>query len=416
MEFSGRLSALRHPQFLKYWLGSFTSVGATQLQVMALGWLVYELSNSSLALGYLGAAYSLPAILLMLFGGALADRFDKRFVMMITSLATTILLGVLAYLDYAEIVEVWHVIVIAALISIVFGFDWPVRNAIFPALIHRDDMMSAVALTTIIWQATRMVMPAIGGVLIAISDTWLLFALCSLGFFFMYFVMLSLNVKTEARVVTQSTLSQIADGVRFIVNDRTFLILLSLSYTIFFFAGSYQQLMPAFSDLLGVGEQGYGYLLSITGVGAVTGTFISGSLQNSHRLGAAMLGSAGIFCAFVYVFALVTYLGFSGAYTFALATVFSASVFVSIFMITSTTVLQLEVPDELRGRVMGVHAITYNMMPLGGLFAGFIASLTSPPVAIAAGTTIFLAFLLWVIATQGTIRRIDGAALAEKVA
>ncbi len=383
---------------------------------MALGWLVYELSNSSLALGYLGAAYSIPAIMLTIFGGALADRLDKRFVLMVTSLITAGLLGLLAWLDYTEIVEVWHVIAIAAFISLVFGFDWPVRNAIFPALIDRDDMMSAVALTTIIWQATRMVMPAIGGVLMAISDTWLLFALCSLGFFFMYFVMLSIHVESEVRIVRESTLTQIADGLRFIVHDRVFLVLLILSYSLFFFAGSYQQLMPAFTELLGVGEQGYGYLLSITGVGAVLGTVISSSLQNSHRLGAAMLTAAAVFCLFVYLFALVSYAGIASAYTIALGAVFGASIFSSIFLVTSTTILQLEVPDELRGRVMGVHAITYNMMPLGGLLAGYLASLTNPSVAVTIGTSVFLALVLWVFLSEKDIRRIDGATLAEKVA
>ena len=140
---SNQFSALRHPQFLKYWLGSFTSVGATQLQVMGLGWLVYELSASSLVLGYLGAAAGFPAMLTSLFGGVLADRFDKRWLLIITSLLTAALLGLLAWLDYTELVQVWHVIAIAAAISVVTGFDWPSRQAIFPALIERDDMMSA---------------------------------------------------------------------------------------------------------------------------------------------------------------------------------------------------------------------------------------------------------------------------------
>ena len=105
-----QFTALRHRQFLKFWLGSFTSVGATQLQVMGLGWLVYELSNSSLALGYLGAAAGLPAIVTTLFGGALADQIDKRRLLIVTSALTATLLALLAYLDWAGVVQVWHVI------------------------------------------------------------------------------------------------------------------------------------------------------------------------------------------------------------------------------------------------------------------------------------------------------------------
>ena len=138
---------------------------------MGLGWLIYELSGSSLALGYLGAAAGFPALLTTLFGGALADRINKRHLLMVTSALTALLLALLAFLDFAEIVEVWHVIAIAGAISLVTGFDWPVRQAIFPELIDREDMMSAVSLTTVIWQATRMVMPALGGIIIAVSDT-----------------------------------------------------------------------------------------------------------------------------------------------------------------------------------------------------------------------------------------------------
>ncbi|MBT7532419.1 MAG: hypothetical protein HN659_15370, partial [Gammaproteobacteria bacterium] len=238
----------------------------------------------------------------------------------------------------------------------------------------------AVALTTVIWQATRMVMPALGGLIIAISDTWLLFAFCSAGFFLM------------------------------------FLILISLSYAVFFFASSYMPLMPAFADMLNVDEKGYGYLLSITGVGAVIGTVISGSLQKSPRLGLAMLLSALIFCVFVFLFALVCWLGIAGAFYFALGILFSASIFSSIFMVTTTTILQLEVPEHLRGRVMGFHGISYSLFPLGALLVGTIANVSNPSVGISISTTIFVAYLLWVSVTQPGIRKIDGRALTEKAA
>ncbi|MBT4159836.1 MAG: MFS transporter [Gammaproteobacteria bacterium] len=411
MQFSGQLSALRHPQFLKYWLGSFTSVGATQLQVMGLGWLIYELSGSSLTLGYLGAAAGMPAIILTLFGGALADRLDKRMVLIVTSLSTSTLLGLLAFLDFTEIVEVWHVIAITAAISVITGFDWPVRQAIFPSLIERADMMSAVALTTVIWQATRMVMPAFGGIIIAVADTWLLFVLCSTGFFFMFLVLLGLKVKANIVAAKQSTLHQIAEGIQFILAQPTFLVLISLSYALFFFASSYMQLMPAFADMLDVDERGFGYLLSVTGIGAVTGTIISSSLQSSHWLGRAMLFSAIIFCGFVYLFAIVCWADHESAFYQALATIFTASIFSSIFMVTSTSIMQLEVPDNLRGRVMGFHAITYNVLPLGALFTGAIANWSNPSAALSISTTIVLVYLLWIVSTQRDLLNLDGKKL-----
>ena len=383
---------------------------------MGLGWLVYELSSSSLALGYLGAAAGLPAIVTTLFGGALADQIDKRMLLIVTSVLIAVLLALLAYLDWAGIVQVWQVIAIAGAISVITGFDWPARQSIFPSLIERKDMMSAVALTTVIWQATRMVMPALGGLIIAISDTWLLFAFCSAGFFLMFLILLNLKVAPSAAATQQSTGSQIVEGIRFIITNRNFLILISLSYAVFFFASSYMPLMPAFSDMLNVDEKGYGYLLSITGVGAVVGTVISGSLQKSPRLGIAMLLSALIFCVFVYLFALVCWLGISGAFYFALGILFSASIFSSIFMVTTTTILQLEVPEQLRGRVMGFHGISYSLFPLGALLVGTIANVSNPSVGISISTTIFVAYLLWVLVTQPGINKIDGRALTEKAA
>ena len=379
---------------------------------MGLGWLVWELSGSSLMLGYLGAAAGIPAALLTIFGGALADRLDKRLVLMVTSILTAALLGLLAYLDYTDLVRVWQVILITSTISVVTGFDWPVRQSIFPSLIERSDMMSAVALTTVIWQATRMVMPALGGVIIAVADTWLLFAFCSAGFLMMFLVLLTIKVQSAVNKNQHSTLDQISEGLRFILHSPVFMILITLSYAICFFATSYIQLMPAFADMVSANEQEFGYMLSVGGIGAVVGTIISSNMQKSRRLGRAMLYSAIIYCIFVYLFAAICSLERSYTYLAALIMIFLSGTFNSIFMITSTGILQLEVPDQLRGRVMGLHAITYNMLPLGALFTGAIASFSNPSIALAISTSIVLLYLLWILLKRPDIRGIDGKKLS----
>lgn len=414
-QFKGRLSALGHPQYLRYWLGSFASVGATQLMVMGQGWLIYELSGSAMNLGYLGAAASIPTIAMTLFGGVLADRLDKRLVLMATSLSVGLLLLVLTILDYSEVVAVWHVLLIAGLIAFVSGFDWPTRQSIFPLLIDQNDMMSAVALNSIIWQSCRMLMPAFGGVLIAVADTWVVFLLCAMGFFTMFLVVsgLRISIPVKPRLVG-STLRQISEGVRFIAGNHVFTILIPLSYAGMFFGTSYMQLMPAFSDLLQTDGTGYGYLISATGIGSVLGTILVGSFQHSRRLGVIMLVSCALAATLIYVFAIVTAFArdLPGAYLIALTSVFAISVCSSVFMITSLTVLQLEVPDEIRGRVMGIHGITYSMIPLGGLLAGAIATVSSAPVAISVGGTVYLAIVLWIAVFRPKIRQIDGRGLA----
>lgn len=415
IDLSGRLSALRHPRYRRYWLGSFASVGATQLQVLGQGWLVFELTDSALMLGYLGAAASIPAITMTLFGGALADRLNKQHVLMTTSLIVAMLLALLAVLDATETALAWHVITIAGIISFTQGIEWPTRQSIFPALIEREDMMSAVALNSIIWQSTRMVMPAFGGLVIAFADTWVVFALCAAGFIIMFLVIASMELDLPKPVVPDSTLQQIREGIGFILGERVFLVLISLSYAGMFFANTYMQLMPAFAHLLEAGETGYGYLMSATGVGSVVGTIIAGSFQHSPRLGRILLAAAACSGLSVYGFCVTTAFAetLTFAYTLAMAAVFGAALFSSIFMICQVTVLQLRVPDALRGRVMGLHGITYSLMPLGGLLAGAIASVSSTPVAVAIGISAYIAILLIIAASQPEVRNIDGNAAVK---
>ncbi|MFT5101065.1 MAG: MFS family permease [Planctomycetaceae bacterium] len=411
MEFTGRLGALRHPAYFRYWSGSFASVGATQLQIMAQGWLLFELTESAVQLGYLGAAASIPAILMTLFGGALADRMNRKRLLMVTSALVAALMLFLAWLDGMSLVAPWHIILIAGLVSFISGFDWPTRQAIFPTLIHKQDMMSAVALNSIIWQSSRMIMPALGGVLIAVADTWLVFALCGCGFVTMFCVVATLPVDGTPDRRPGSPIQQIKEGLDFIFSQQLFLVFMSLSYAGMFFGMAHMQLMPAFAGLLESSEQGYGLLISATGVGSVIGTIVVGYFQSSARIGSFILGCAALSGVSVYIFAGVTGYLPVGYITYALAilALMSGSMMSSMFMIASMTILQLNVPDHLRGRVMGFYGITYSLMPLGGLLAGWIASMSSAPVAIFVAVTLYLIIIAVVAMTQREIRLLSAA-------
>ena len=186
---SARFGALRLAPFRRYWLGSAASVGAFQLLIMGQGWLVYELSGSPLQLGFLGAASSIPTIAAALVGGVIADRVDRRRMLIATSMSIAVLLALLSVLDGSGVVAVWHVLAIAGAIALIVGFDFPSRQAFFPSLITREHMMSAVALNSILWQGSRMFLPALGGVIIALTDTWVIFAAGAAGFIAMSRVM-----------------------------------------------------------------------------------------------------------------------------------------------------------------------------------------------------------------------------------
>ena len=411
---SARFGALRVAPFRRYWLGSAASVGAFQLLIMGQGWLVYELSGSPLQLGFLGAASSIPTIAAALVGGVIADRVDRRRMLIATSISIAVLLALLSVLDGSGVVAVWHVLAIAGAIALIVGFDFPSRQAFFPSLITREHMMSAVALNAILWQGSRMFLPALGGVIIALTDTWVIFAAGAAGFIAMSRVMAGFAPTSAADMPLAVGHSgrQFADGIRFIASRRMFSVLMLLTYATTFFGTSFVQLMPAFARLLGASEAGYGLLLSATGIGSVTGTLIVAPLQRSPRLGRLLLVSlmcaATVLIAFNICVALLP--GRMTGYVLALSCAMLATMCTSMFMVTSMTVMQLAVPDGLRGRVMGLYSICFSLIPLGGLLGGVVAAVTSPPFAAALNAGILLAVVVFVATTEPSLRQFDGSA------
>ena len=411
---STRFGALRVAPFRRYWLGSAASVGAFQLLIMGQGWLVYELSGSPLQLGFLGAASSIPTIAAALVGGVIADRVDRRRMLIATSISIAVLLALLSVLDGSGVVAVWHVLAIAGAIALIVGFDFPSRQAFFPSLITREHMMSAVALNAILWQGSRMFLPALGGVIIALTDTWVIFAAGAAGFIAMSRVMAGFAPTSAADMPLAVGHSgrQFADGIRFIASRRMFSVLMLLTYATTFFGTSFVQLMPAFARLLGASEAGYGLLLSATGIGSVTGTLIVAPLQRSPRLGRLLLVSlmcaATVLIAFNICVALLP--GRMTGYVLALSCAMLATMCTSMFMVTSMTVMQLAVPDGLRGRVMGLYSICFSLIPLGGLLGGVVAAVTSPPFAAALNAGILLAVVVFVATTEPSLRQLDGSA------
>ena len=168
--------------------------------------------------------------------------------------------------------------------------------------------------------------------------------------------------------------------------------------------------MPAFVEILGVGERGFGFLLSASGVGSVTGTALIVFVQKTRRLGWLILG--GSICSTLALLGFSVTTGFAeslpNAYAIAIAFVLLTSMFNSTYLITSMTVLQMRVPDELRGRVMGIHGITFSLIPLGALFGGSVASAFTPPIAVAVGASIVMLVVLSVATTQREIRDLKG--------
>ena len=403
-----RFEALSSAPYRRFWLGSIASVGSTQLYFISKAWLVFELSGSALDLGFLGAATAVPTIFATLIGGLVADRINRRSVLILTSGISAVLLLVLGVLDASELVRVWHVLLISGLLGLVQGFDFPARSSIFPALIHKKQMMSAVSLNSILWQGSRMILPAIGGFLISITDTSLIFFICGIGFFCMLTVLLTLEVRQNDHT-NDAPWYEFKEGVKFVMHHRLFLTLILLSWISMFFGTSYVQIMPLFADMLQSAEQGYGLLISATGVGSIIGNLFISRYQQSRKLGIMMLSSAAMAPCSLIGFSLVAWIlaGTVGAFWLACCFAILTSALSSVFLVSSMTVLQIKVPDAFRGRVMGIHSITFSMISLGGLAAGALAAQFSAPVAVVIGAFVVLSSVTWVVFKVSEIAKLD---------
>ena len=403
-----RFEALSSAPYRRFWLGSIASVGSTQLYFISKAWLVFELSGSALDLGFLGAATAVPTIFATLIGGLVADRINRRSVLILTSGISAVLLLILGVLDASELVRVWHVLLISSLLGLVQGFDFPARSSIFPALINKKQMMSAVSLNSILWQGSRMILPAIGGFLISITDTSLIFFICGIGFFCMLTVLLTLEVRQDNHA-NDAPWYEFKEGVKFVINHRLFLTLILLSWISMFFGTSYVQIMPLFADMLQSAEQGYGLLISATGVGSIIGNLFISRYQQSRKLGIMMLSSAAMAPCSLIGFSLVAWIlaGTVGAFWLACCFAILTPALSSVFLVSSMTVLQIKVPDAFRGRVMGIHSITFSMISLGGLAAGALAAQFSAPVAVVIGAFVVLSSVTWVVFKVSEIAKLD---------
>lgn len=403
------LQALRSVRYRRYWFGLLAYAGAVRLVMIAQGWLVFELSRSPLDLGLLGAAMAIPAILLTWTGGALADRVDRRKLLMAASVVTTALLVLQAALDLSGVVTVWQVLTIAVLLGLVGGLEWPAMQALIPSLVAREHLMSAVAMNAIVWQGTRMVIPALGGIAIALWDTGVLFLAAVAGPTSMLAVLSFLDVGAVRRSRGPAG-GAFAEALRFILRHRLFAVLIPLSWASGFFGSSYLQLMPVFADLLGAGGAGFGALMSASGAGSVLGSLFVGSLNVARRLGWIMLGSLVTAGIGLFGFALIA--GFANvlpnAFHVGVLCVALTNLFISIFMVTSMTALQLRCPDSLRGRVMGLHGVSFNLMILGALFTGALASFLGAPASLAVASLIVVSAGAFALTTQSEVRRLDG--------
>lgn len=381
------MSALRHRNFRLFWTGQLVSLIGTWMQNIARGWLVLELTHSAFWLAMVGFATSLPVLLLSLWAGAIADRVPKRMLVIVTQTISMVMAFVLAFLTWTNTIQVSHLIVVSLILGATFAFDAPTRQAFTVEMVEgKEDLMNAVALNSSIFNGARVLGPAIGAVALAWQGPALAFFLNGLSYIAVIAGLLMMRLPDERKKLTSKSGHQIMEGLSYVRHNSIIGPLMVLVSVVSVFAFPYATLMPIFADnVLKVGEGGYGMLMAFSGIGALIGALsltLQSGRSNIHRGRLIMIGAIGLPVALA-LFSL------SGNYVISLISLIGVGWTMISINATINTVVQTNVPDELRGRVNGVFAFLFiGMAPLGNLQAGVIADHFGAPMALLIGAIV----------------------------
>ncbi len=406
------LSALRYPNYRYYWFGLMATVFGQQVLIMSEGWLVYDLTHSTALLGVTAAANALPQLALTTFTGVVADRVDRRKLLMGTQIAYGLVELALALLLATGQISASHIeqsmvllVGAAALAGTVQAFDQPARMALVPQLLDArgEELLNAMALQNMVWQTTAIVGPAVGGLLIAWVGVAACYFITSASVLGMVFCLYRMRLFTEpAAARRQSVLHNIREGFGFI---RGHTVISSLLAVIFFnalFGLSFQTMVPAFArDVLHTDASGQGFMMGAFGFGALAGNLVLASAGRGEHAGKLVVwGGLGFGLALV-AFAWSPWFGVS------LGLLAALGILRAVYFTTASTSLQALVPNELRGRVMGVFGLTWSLMPLGGLLSGSVAAVTSPSFAVGMGGALVALFALALMAKAPQVRTLS---------
>ncbi len=291
------LRALKHRNFQLFFSGQLISVTGTWMQSIAEAWLVYRLTGSSLLLGTTGFCSQFPVFLVAPLGGIVADRYSRQRVVIATQIASMILALSLAILTLTHLVQVWHVLVLAALLGVVNAFDIPGRQAFLVDMVGKEDLMNAIALNSSMFNAARIVGPAVAGILVAkIGEGWCFFA-NGISYIAVIAGLLMMRVPNPSRLASAaSPVAHMMEGFRFVRHTKPIWVILLLLGLVSLVAMPYTVLMPIFADkILHGGASGLGILMGATGAGALLGALTLASRTGVRGLGRWVAFSCGAF-------------------------------------------------------------------------------------------------------------------------
>ena len=365
------------------------------MQTTAQGWLVLELTDSPAMLGFTSAVGTAPTLVLSLFAGVLADRIDRRRLLVSTQLAGSVLAALLALLTTTGLVEFWHVVVIAALVGSAQALGWPTFQAVVSTIVERPAIGNAIALNSAQFNLGRMVGPTLAGAAIAAGGLAVAFWANAAALLLVAAIIASLRFESPAALVRAeaSLWANLVDGITYLRHDPTLRVLVLLAAVPALFVLNYLALMPVYArDVLGIGATGLGLLTGAVGAGALVGALGVALLRPAGGSGRLLLGGLSLAAGSLAVFAVSREPALS---LVALAVLGASQVG---YYATTNTLIQVLVPARLRGRVLSLYVLTsIGIMPVGNVLAGLVAERFGPTAALAGGGLLTLAAVTVVI-------------------
>ncbi|MEP6944585.1 MAG: MFS transporter [Acidobacteriota bacterium] len=373
--------ALRHRNFQLFFAGQFVSLTGTWMQSVAQSWLIYRLTGSVVLLGLIGFASQIPVFVLAPFGGAVADRYNRRRILICTQAFAMLLAFVLAVLTLTGNIQIWHLFVIATGFGIANAFDIPTRQAFAVDMVGKEDLINAIALNSSMFNGARIVGPAIAGILVAaVGEGWC-FLLNAISYIAVIVGILMMRITHIARPRTVSTLTHIAEGFGYVYRTKPVRDLLLMLGLVSLMGTPYAVLMPIFADkFLGGGASTLGLLMGASGLGALIAALALASRRQIYGLGKWVIFGCGGLGVSLILFSISTNVYLSCAFLIPVGFTMMTQ------MSSSNTLVQAMIPDELRGRVMSVYSMMFmGVAPIGALLAGALAGVVGAPETVAIG-------------------------------
>jgi len=392
-------SALQYRDFRLLWIGAFLSTTGTWMQTVAQGWVVLNMTNSAFLLGVDGFLSTGPMLIFSLFGGVVADRVERRKIMLLSQYLQMSFAFILAALIFSGNVKVWHIFLLSFLTGSAQSFSGPAYISLLPLLVKREDVSNAIAMNSMQFNLARVIGPVLAGIALAAWGAAICFAVNGLSFLAVIAALLLIrSPQVQSSGEKGGMLEEMRAGFRFVAHRKTLLVLTFLAFAGTFLGMPIVTFMPVVAkSLFSLGAKGYAWMMTTYGLGSVTGALLVAATAREPKKGRVALLLQLAFAAFLIGFALSRYLPLSLLIAF-----FAGACIVGVISLYSSLV-QLTSSDSMRGRVMSIFMLAFRGgMPLGNLLAGFVAQRWSIRIALGINGAVLAAVALFFI-----LRRVD---------